>query len=181
MWTTVLTLWSSATHSACATALEDNVTYRNPTPTVDVVVLLAGDPARILLIRRSNPPAGWALPGGFVDEGERVESAARREALEETGLSVTLTDLLGVYSDPARDPRQHTMSVVFCATTADDAVPVAGDDAAQVIALSVERLANEVLTSSPPAIDGVPIAFDHALILEDWLALHTSGRRPALG
>ena len=106
---------------------------------------------------------------------------ARREALEETGLSVTLTDLLGVYSDPSRDPRQHTMSVVFCATTPDDAVPVAGDDAAEVIALSVERLANDVLSCNPPAIDGVPIAFDHAQILEDWLALHTTGRRPALG
>ena len=125
--------------------------------------------------------SGWALPGGFVDEGERVETAARREALEETGLSVTLTDLLGVYSDPSRDPRQHTMSVVFCATTEEGAAPVAGDDAAEVVELLVDQLRDEVLTASPPALNGVPIVFDHAQILTDWLRLHTTGQRPPLG
>jgi len=158
----------------------DDVAYRNPTPTVDVVVLLAGEPERIVLIRRRNPPEGWALPGGFVDEGERVEDAARREAMEETQLEVTLTALLGVYSDPARDPRQHTMSVVYCATTDAGAVPVAGDDAAEVLELPVSRLRDEVLSASPPALDGLPIAFDHAVILADWLRLHTTGERPAI-
>lgn len=158
----------------------DGMTYRNPTPTVDVVVLLSGKPERILLIRRQNPPEGWALPGGFVDEGECVEDAARREALEETGLQVSLTDLLGVYSDPARDPRQHTLSVVFCARAEAGARPAAGDDAAEVMELSVTRLRDEVLAHQPPSLEGLPIAFDHAEILRDWLQLHAHGTRPAL-
>lgn len=76
-------------------------TYRNPTPTADIVIAAPG--RGVVLVRRNNPPLGWALPGGFVDEGETVEACAIREALEETGLEVELTGLLGVYSDPARD------------------------------------------------------------------------------
>lgn len=89
--------------------------YRNPVPTVDVIIELVdgGDGPPIVFIERRNPPRGWALPGGFVDYGETVEQAAVREAAEETSLAVELVHLLGVYSDPARDPRQHTLSVVF--------------------------------------------------------------------
>ena len=89
--------------------------YRNPTPTVDVVVYRQNTSVNrleVLLIERSNPPHGWALPGGFVDEWEMVETAAIREVQEETGLDVTLDGLLYVYSNPSRDSRQHNLSVV---------------------------------------------------------------------
>ena len=128
--------------------------YRNPVPTVDVVI---HDPARgIVFVERANPPHGWALPGGFVDYGETVEQAAVREAAEETGLDVELTGLLGVYSDPARDPRGHTLSVVFTARARDAAAPRAGDDAAK---------AGFYPPQSPPG----PLAFDHAKIVDDFL------------
>ncbi len=127
--------------------------HRNPLPTVDVVVF---DPGHgVVLIERANPPHGWALPGGFVDYGETVEAAAVREACEETGLSVVLTGLLGVYSDPARDPRKHTLSVVFTAQAADLGRLAAGDDAAVARFFPLDDL---------PA----PLAFDHALILDDF-------------
>jgi len=98
--------------------------YRNPFPTVDIIIEIASgsyDPVSrgkkkgIVLIKRKNPPYGWALPGGFVDYGESLESAAQREAREETSLKVELKYQLGAYSDPPRDPRQHTISVVFVA------------------------------------------------------------------
>jgi ADP-ribose pyrophosphatase YjhB (NUDIX family) len=138
---------------------------RNPYPTVDVIIELTdqGQPPPIVFIQRKNPPLGWALPGGFVDYGERVEEAARREAAEETGLRVTLTALLGVYSDPARDPRQHNMSAVFVAQAQGD--PQGGDDAA---------LAKAAPPQSPPG----DLCFDHALIIEHYLAWR-AGRRPA--
>src|ERR1700674_4197711 len=101
--------------------------YRNPKPTVDVVILLPGD--RVVLIERKNEPRGWALPGGFVDEGETLEAAAVREAREETGLTVELVEQLHAYSDPRRDPRQHTISTVFLARAAGD--PVRAGDAAR--------------------------------------------------
>ena len=101
--------------------------YRNPSPTVDVVILLPGD--RVVLVERRNPPPGWAIPGGFVDEGETVEAAAIREAREETGLDVRLEALLHVYSDPRRDPRKHTLSAVFVGRA--DGEPRGGDDAAR--------------------------------------------------
>ncbi|BBD08006.1 NUDIX domain-containing protein [Desulfovibrio ferrophilus] len=127
--------------------------YRNPVPTVDVVIF---EPERgIVLIERSNPPHGWALPGGFVDYGETVEAAAIREALEETGLPVTLTGLLGVYSDPERDPRQHTLSVVYTARVPEGLNPQAGDDAARAQFFPLEKL---------PAV----MAFDHAKIINDF-------------
>ena len=100
------------------------MSYRNPTPTVDIIIHKDG---KILLIKRKNPPFGWALPGGFVDEGETVEQAAIREAKEETGLDVQLETLLYVYSDPRRDMRQHTLSIVF--TASSNGTPVAADDA----------------------------------------------------
>lgn len=130
------------------------IKQRNPSPTVDVVVHL---PQKgVLLVRRANPPYGWALPGGFVDYGETVEQAAVREAREETGLNVELTGLLGVYSDPLRDPRQHTMSVVFTAGVKGTDRPKAGDDAADAVYFPVDALPGD-------------IAFDHSCILDDYL------------
>lgn len=129
--------------------------YRNPVPTVDVVVY---EPERgIVLVRRTNPPLGWALPGGFVDYGETVEHAAVREMKEETGLDVELTGLLGVYSAPDRDPRQHTMSVVFCGAALDADALAAGDDAAEAVFFPLDALPRN-------------IAFDHAVIIADFSA-----------
>src|SRR5262245_53603901 len=118
-----------------------------PSLTVDVILERAG---AVLLVRRRHPPLGWALPGGFVDEGERVGEAAVREAREETGLDVQLLSLLHVYSDPARDSRRHTASVVFTATAEGEAR--AGDDAADARWFALDRLPS-------------PLAFDHARIL----------------
>lgn len=135
--------------------------YRNPTPTVDVVILLPGD--RVVLVERRNPPPGWALPGGFVDEGETIEAAAVREAREETGLDVRLEQLLYVYSDPRRDPRKHTLSAVFVGRAAGE--PSAGDDAAQARAFAWDALPS-------------PLAFDHAAILADARRFLLTGARP---
>jgi 8-oxo-dGTP diphosphatase len=129
-------------------------TFRNPAPTVDVVIF---HPERgIVLIERKNPPPGWALPGGFVDYGETVESAALREAEEETGLRVVLTRLLGVYSDPDRDPRGHTMSVVFSAVTSEPDALKAGDDAGKAEFFPLDALPE-------------PLAFDHGRIIGDFI------------
>ncbi len=128
---------------------------RTPDVCVDVVIELTDRPGRpIVLIRRARPPAGHALPGGFVDIGETVEQAALREAREETGLTVSLGDLLGVYSEPSRDPRGHTVSIVFVATATGE--PVAGDDAAGILVTD---------PGSAPSL-----AFDHGRILGDYLA-----------
>lgn len=136
---------------------------RNPVPTVDAIIEVAGG---IVLIRRRFPPPGWALPGGFVEYGETVEAAAVREAEEETGLKVTLTRLFGVYSDPRRDPRHHTIAVVFTATAIG--TPVGGDDAAEA----------QVFT--PTALPA-PLAFDHSRILEDYFAYKRTGQLPRHG
>lgn len=128
--------------------------HRNPAPTVDVVIF---DPARgVVLVERRNPPFGWALPGGFVDYGETCEAAARREAKEETGLDVVLTGLVGVYSDPARDPRGHTLSVVYAAQALDPEALAAGDDAARALFYPLDALP--------------PLAFDHGRILGDFMS-----------
>ncbi|HEY6101259.1 MAG TPA: NUDIX hydrolase [Anaeromyxobacter sp.] len=134
--------------------------HRGPSPTVDVVIAVAGD--RVVLVRRRNPPPGWALPGGFVDEGETLEAAAVREVREETGLEVTLTDLLYVYSDPRRDPRRHTLSAVFLGWAAGE--PAGADDAAEATGFAWTAL---------PA----PIAFDHAEILADARRFLLTGAR----
>jgi 8-oxo-dGTP diphosphatase len=134
--------------------------HRNPAPTVDVVISLPGD--RVVLVARRFEPLGWALPGGFVDLGETVEAAALREAREETGLAVTLTDLLWVYSDPRRDARQHTMSTVFLGRA--DGLPHGGDDAAEARAFGWGEL---------PA----PLCFDHAEILADARRFLLTGAR----
>lgn len=135
-------------------------TCRHPVPTVDAIIEVAGG---IVLIRRRFPPPGWAIPGGFVDYGETVEAAAVREAMEETCLAVTLTQLLGVYSNPNRDPRRHTAAVVFVATATG--TPVAADDAAEAGVFTEDSL---------PA----PLAFDHAQILADYFAFKRTGRLP---
>lgn len=130
--------------------------YRNPTPTVDVVILMPMEGGEgVVLIERANPPHGWALPGGFVDYGETCEHAAVREMKEETGLDVTLTGLLGVYSDPDRDPRQHTMSVVYTGVPEDPDALLAGDDAAQAQVF--------------PLGQWPELVFDHAKILADFM------------
>ena len=133
---------------------------RGPSPTVDVVIALPGD--RVVLVRRKHPPPGWALPGGFVDEGETLEAAAAREAREETGLAVALTDLLYVYSDPRRDPRRHTVSAVFLGRAEGE--PAGGDDAAEARAFAWDALPS-------------PLAFDHGEILRDARRLLLTGTR----
>src|SRR5215813_821757 len=114
---------------------------------------------RVLLIRRGHPPfqGAYALPGGFVEIGETVEDACRREVLEEVGLEVGKLRLVGVYSDPARDPRGHTVSVAFLAVLPRTSVPRAGSDAAAAEWVDDWQ--------------AVKLAFDHAQILADAEAL----------
>ncbi|MGQ9872331.1 NUDIX domain-containing protein [Leptodesmis sp.] len=140
--------------------------YRNPAPTVDIIIELIDRPHRpIVLIERLNLPLGWALPGGFVDYGESVETAAQREAQEETGLTVELVDQFHVYSDPQRDPRQHTLSVVFLATATGN--PQAGDDAKHLDLFEPWRIPTN-------------LCFDHDRILRDYFNYRNYGLRPKL-
>jgi len=127
--------------------------YRNPIPTVDIIIEL--EDKGIILIKRAKEPFGWAIPGGFVDYGESLEDAARREAREETSLKVELLGQLGAYSAPDRDPRHHTISVVFWARARGK--PEARDDALEVGVFTKENLPS-------------PLAFDHAQILADYFA-----------
>ena len=135
----------------CGNVLEK---FRNPFPTVDIIIEM--ETGGIVLIKRKNPPFGWALPGGFVDYGESLESAAVREAEEETSLKVDLQYQLGAYSDPQRDPRQHTISVVFVARAAGE--PKAADDAADVGIYDSDSLPDS-------------LAFDHGKIIQDYFTL----------
>ncbi len=125
--------------------------YRNPFPTVDIIIEINGG---IVLIERKNPPYGWALPGGFVDYGESLENAAKREALEETSLEISNLRLVGCYSDPKRDARMHTISTVYSAT--GEGAPKAADDAASLAIFSLDNL---------PEL----LCFDHADILKDYI------------
>lgn len=134
--------------------------FKNPTPTVDCIIELPGE--RIVLIRRKNPPLGWALPGGFVDEGEPLHAAAAREAREETGLTVELVEQFFTYSDPKRDPRKHTVSTVYIGRAQGE--PQGADDAAEARTFP--------LTALPP-----DLCFDHGTILSDYLAYKRTGQR----
>lgn len=135
---------------------------RTPEVTVDLIIEMTDRPGRpIVLVRRGRPPPGHAFPGGFVDIGETVEHAAQREAREETGLDVSLGELLGVYSDPERDPRGHTVTIVYVATASGE--PMAGDDA------------TDILVTDPEAAP--PLAFDHGRILGDYLARRRAADR----
>jgi len=140
-----------------------------PLLTVDIIVemvdespdrKLAQKEVSIVLIKRKKPPYGWALPGGFVDVGETLAQAAVREAKEEISLEVELITLLGCYSDPLRDDRGHTISAVYIAHASGQ--PVAADDAAEVMLVNRNTLPDEM-------------AFDHGVILEDYLRFCDSG------
>jgi 8-oxo-dGTP diphosphatase len=135
--------------------------YRNPLVTVDIIIELAG--GGVVLIERKNTPQGWALPGGFVDYGESLESAAVREAKEETCLDIDLVEQFYSYSDPRRDPRHHTVSTVFIATS--DGVPRGADDAKTARVFTQTQLPS-------------PIVFDHGQILADYFRFKQTGERP---
>jgi len=127
-----------------------------PLLATDIVIELKDQPERpIVLIQRKNPPFGWAIPGGFVDVGETVEDAARREMKEEVSLDVDITGLLGVYSRPDRDPRGHTVTIIY--TGAATGTPIAADDAQAVGCFTRDNLPT-------------PLAFDHAEVLADYFA-----------
>jgi ADP-ribose pyrophosphatase YjhB (NUDIX family) len=126
-------------------------TPRNPYLTVDIIIEVDDS---IVLIERHNGPMGYALPGGFVDYGETVESAAIREAREETGLDVTLVRQFHVYSSPERDPRQHNVTVVFIARAIGE--PAGSSDARSAALFPKKALPGN-------------LAFDHGRIVDDYL------------
>jgi len=125
--------------------------YKNPIPTVDIIIEIKSK--GVVLIKRKNPPYGWALPGGFVDYGESLDEAAVREAREETDLDVKLIEQFHTYSDPNRDPRHHSISTVYVAKA--KGIPHAKDDAIEIGIFSESNLPHE-------------IAFDHHSILKDY-------------
>lgn len=140
----------------CPHCHEELECYRNPFPTVDIIIEIEG--RGIVLIKRKNDPIGWAIPGGFVDYGESLEQAAIREALEETSLKVQLIRQIHTYSDPERDPRHHTITTVFIATAQGE--PVAADDAGEVAIVTEDNLPE-------------PLVFDHREILRDYFQQST--------
>ncbi len=129
--------------------------HKNPVPTVDIIIEIQREDGKegIVLIKRKNPPHGWAIPGGFVDYGESLEEAAVREAKEETSLDIQLKKQLHTYSDPDRDPRQHTISTVFVASARGR--PKAEDDAQEIGIFTKEEI-------------NFSLAFDHNKILTDY-------------
>lgn len=137
------------------------MSYRNPVPTVDIIIETPD--GGIVLIERANPPHGWALPGGFVDYGESLEAAAVREAREETGLEVELIRQFHTYSDPGRDPRQHTLSTVYLARA--EGRPRADSDARRCAVFALDALPQ-------------PLAFDHAAILDHYRRWRERGEDP---
>lgn len=141
--------------------------YKNPFPTVDIVILDGRN--HVVLIKRKNPPHGWAIPGGFVDQGEAYHLAAIREAKEETNLDVELVEQFHTYSDPSRDPRSHTASTVYIARVQNFDFLKAQDDAADV---RVEPLYYASVRND--------LAFDHRMILSHVNFYLEYGLRPKL-
>jgi 8-oxo-dGTP diphosphatase len=139
--------FTTLTCPSCGSAVKQ---YRNPFPTVDIIIEIDGG---IILIERRNEPYGWALPGGFVDYGESLETAAMREAHEETSLEISNLRLLGCYSDPGRDSRMHTISTVYIATA--QGIPHAADDALNLAIFRLDSLPKQ-------------LCFDHSRILADY-------------
>ena len=139
--------------------------YKNPAPTVDLIIEIETEDGKdgIVLIRRKNPPFGWALPGGFVEYGESLEEAAVREAREETSLKIKLLRQLHTYSDPRRDPRSHTISTVYIARAKGK--PEAKDDAREVGIFARSALP-------------FPLAFDHDQILKDYFRFKRNKTNP---
>jgi 8-oxo-dGTP diphosphatase len=139
--------------------------YKNPIPTVDTIIQKG---SQILLVKRKKEPFKglFALPGGFVNEGERVEDAAKREAKEETSLDIELVDILGVYSEPNRDPRGHIMSTVFVGKISPNnkVEALAQDDAAKIEWINLEEVDNNT-----------HFAFDHQTIISDYEKWRRSG------
>ena len=132
----------------------ESIKYKIPSLTVDIFIY--NENHEFILIQRKNPPfeGSWALPGGFVDYGEKTEDAAIREAKEETSIDIESVKLFNVYSDPDRDPRRHTVSIVYLAHgNFDDAK--ADDDAGDIGVFSFDDL------------KGLDLAFDHRMILEE--------------
>jgi len=132
--------------------------YRNPALTVDILILIENS---MVLIERRNPPFGWALPGGFVDIGESLEQAAQREAREETGLDLKDLQQFSAYSDPQRDPRRHTISMVFSASGVGELQ--AGDDASSARLFPLDQLPGN-------------LCFDHATIIRDFRRTRFGGQ-----
>jgi len=133
-------------------------TPKTPYLTTDGIIEIYDDKdifQGIVLIERKNEPRGLALPGGFVDVGERVEDALVREMKEETNLDVTISRVFGIYSDPARDPRFHTASVVYVAKAKGE--PKGGDDAKEAKLYRLDAIPMEKLV------------FDHTKIVQDYL------------
>jgi 8-oxo-dGTP diphosphatase len=134
---------------------------KTPYLAVDAVIRTVDN--KIVLIERKFEPLGLALPGGFVDYGESCEDAVRREVFEETGLNFYIERLIGVYSNPKRDPRQHVVSIVYSGTPWGYGVLIAGDDAKKVKLLGVDQVLNNNL------------AFDHRQILTDYIMTIQNG------
>ena len=135
--------------------------YRNPVPTVDVILQKGSE---ILLIKRKNEPFKdhLALPGGFVNQGENVENAAIREVMEETSLQIEPIEILGVYSDPKRDPRRHILTVVFIGIILEG-IPIPKDDSSEIELIQLDDIQKKDL------------AFDHKQILSDYIEWRKAG------
>ena len=136
--------------------------YKNPIPTVDAIIHRHSS---ILLVKRKKDPYKncFALPGGFVNEGETIEDAIMREVYEETSLEVYPIDILGVYSDPTRDPRGHMLTVVFIVLVVKGGNPIPGDDAQEISWIPISK------------INEIELAFDHKLLIQDFLTWKKEG------